>query len=133
MEKKLTPQFWKEYFKYYDYLNYLPTYQELLDKILKELDPKEGEIILDAGVGTGNLAVLIKEKGSKAIDRYSHLLFSDEIEDFFVHFLKRKIFFINNKDVITFHNIWLYNLDIKAKSILHYKKMSNLIYFLSLV
>lgn len=63
----LTSKFWDKYFKTYDVLNYLIPYQELLQILLVELNPQKDELILDAGVGTGNLAILIKEKGSKVI------------------------------------------------------------------
>ncbi|MCS7201027.1 MAG: methyltransferase domain-containing protein [Patescibacteria group bacterium] len=67
MTKGLTPNFWRKYFKYYDVLNYLESYKELLDEILNQLNPREGELILDAGVGTGNLAILIERSGAKVI------------------------------------------------------------------
>lgn len=65
--KELNSGFWDKYFKIYDVLNYFIPYKELLNQLLEELDPQTNEIILDAGVGTGNLAILIKEKGSRVI------------------------------------------------------------------
>jgi ubiquinone/menaquinone biosynthesis C-methylase UbiE len=41
----------------YDVLNLCIPYQELLEELLAALDPKPGEKILDAGGGTGNLAL----------------------------------------------------------------------------
>lgn len=67
LDGQLPPKFWKKYFNYYDCLNYLESYKDLLNDILLELNPKEEEIILDAGVGTGNLAILIKKTGAKVI------------------------------------------------------------------
>jgi len=43
-------------------LNLFIPYQELLEAICRELDIKEGEKILEAGCGTGNLALKIKER-----------------------------------------------------------------------
>ncbi|MFA5248922.1 MAG: methyltransferase domain-containing protein [Candidatus Paceibacterota bacterium] len=60
----LDSKFWAKYFKVYDVLNSLITYQELLDAICDELDIKKGEKILEAGCGTGNLALKMKERGA---------------------------------------------------------------------
>lgn len=65
MSKKLDHKFWAKYFKVYDVLNMVIPYQELLNTILKELDVKKGDVILDAGCGTGNLGVKLKAKGAK--------------------------------------------------------------------
>jgi len=59
----LTSSFWTKYFKVYDILNIFPPYQELLDTICERLRVKRGEKILDAGCGTGNLAMKIQERG----------------------------------------------------------------------
>lgn len=64
---RLDTKFWDKYFKTYDVLNYLIPYKRLLQELLEELNPQPNELILDAGVGTGNLAILIKEKGSKVV------------------------------------------------------------------
>lgn len=63
----LDSNFWKNYFKVYDALNLLIPYQELLETICQELEIKPGEKILEAGCGTGNLALKIKEGGAKVI------------------------------------------------------------------
>lgn len=63
----LDSKFWARYFKVYDTLNLLIPYQELLETICNELDIKSGEKILEAGCGTGNLAIKIKEKGGDVI------------------------------------------------------------------
>jgi len=55
--------FWHKYFKVYDVLNLAIPYQELLGSVCDELDIKKGERILEAGSGTGNLALRIKERG----------------------------------------------------------------------
>jgi ubiquinone/menaquinone biosynthesis C-methylase UbiE len=59
--------FWKKYFKVYDVLNLAIPYQELIYDICNELDIKPNDLILDAGCGTGNLAVKIHEKGANVI------------------------------------------------------------------
>ena len=63
----LNSKFWARYFKVYDVLNLLIPYQELLETICDELDIKPGEKILEAGCGTGNLALKIKERGAEVI------------------------------------------------------------------
>jgi ubiquinone/menaquinone biosynthesis C-methylase UbiE len=63
----LDSKFWKKYFEVYDVLNLLIPYQELLETICDELDIKPGEKILEAGCGTGNLALKIKERGAEVI------------------------------------------------------------------
>ena len=63
----LDSNFWANYFKVYDVLNLLIPYQELLETICDELEIKPGEKILEAGCGTGNLALKIKERGAKVV------------------------------------------------------------------
>lgn len=63
----LNGNFWKKYFEVYDILNELIPYKELLQTIVEKLDIKNGEIILDAGAGTGNLAVKIEGVGGRVI------------------------------------------------------------------
>ena len=63
----LDSKFWARYFKVYDVLNSLIPYQELLETICDELEIKPGEKILEAGCGTGNLAIKIKERGGDVI------------------------------------------------------------------
>jgi len=65
--KKLDSNFWKKYFKVYDLLNRVIPYSQLMDEVIKELNIKEGDLILDAGSGTGNLAVKLKGLGAKVI------------------------------------------------------------------
>ena len=66
-ENMLNSKFWANYFKVYDVLNLLIPYQELLETICQELEIKPGEKILEAGCGTGNLALKIKERGAKVV------------------------------------------------------------------
>lgn len=59
--------FWKEYFKVYDMLNELIPYKELLEKIAERLEITSSDLVLDAGSGTGNLAVLLERKGARVV------------------------------------------------------------------
>ncbi|XKT75006.1 MAG: class I SAM-dependent methyltransferase [Patescibacteria group bacterium UBA2103] len=52
----LSDKFWNKYFEVYDVLNELYPYQHLTGALVKVLDPKEGEKVLDAGSGTGNVS-----------------------------------------------------------------------------
>lgn len=63
----LDNSFWGRYFGVYDVLNMVMPYQELLKEICKEAGAKEGEFVLDAGVGTGNLALLLEEQGAEVV------------------------------------------------------------------
>ncbi|MEW5907684.1 MAG: class I SAM-dependent methyltransferase [Patescibacteria group bacterium] len=64
----LADKFWSEYFKVYDVLNLVIPYQELLQEILKQTEIKKGDLVLDAGGGTGNLALLFEKEGAKVIN-----------------------------------------------------------------
>lgn len=55
----LSELFWEKYFRTYDILNRAIPYQELIRDIIKFLSPREGEVIFDAGSGTGNIALAI--------------------------------------------------------------------------
>ncbi len=46
---------WSKYARCYDALNVLKPYQDLQKTVIKNLNLKQGDIILDAGCGTGNL------------------------------------------------------------------------------
>lgn len=63
----LNAQFWKKYFEVYDVLNELIPYQELLETIVGKLDVQPSDLILDAGSGTGNLAVAIEKKSGRVV------------------------------------------------------------------
>jgi len=60
-------EFWAKYFTVYDVLNAVPTYRELLDSICRELAPQPGTLVLDAGSGTGNLALRLKGLGCQVV------------------------------------------------------------------
>ena len=60
-------KFWHDYFKVYDILNVVIPYRELLGTVCDELGIKRGEKILEAGSGTGNLALEIKRRGGDVV------------------------------------------------------------------
>jgi ubiquinone/menaquinone biosynthesis C-methylase UbiE len=63
----LSSIFWKKYFSTYDVLNQLIPYNELLDTLVDLLEIKPNDLVLDAGAGTGNLSLKIKEKGAVVV------------------------------------------------------------------
>ena len=60
-------EFWRGYFRVYDALNLLPTYRRLLGDMCAEVGTEQGELVLDAGSGTGNLALRISEAGGVVV------------------------------------------------------------------
>lgn len=63
----LDSKFWNKYFKVYDILNKVIPYRELLAEVVKETRVRKGDLILDAGSGTGNLALLLKKQGGQVV------------------------------------------------------------------
>ena len=61
-----TQQDWEHYARCYDRLNELTPYQAMLEEVARALRAQEGEHILDAACGTGNLTTRL-EQGSGAI------------------------------------------------------------------
>jgi ubiquinone/menaquinone biosynthesis C-methylase UbiE len=59
--------FWEKYFRTYDVLNEAIPYQKLMEDLIRACDAKRGDLILDAGSGTGNLYIRLKEYGSKPV------------------------------------------------------------------
>jgi ubiquinone/menaquinone biosynthesis C-methylase UbiE len=59
--------FWEKYFQTYDILNEAIPYQQLMDDLIGALQAHKGNLILDAGSGTGNLCIKLKKFGSKPI------------------------------------------------------------------
>ncbi len=59
--------FWKKYFSTYDILNKLIPYQNLLNDLIEYLEIRKGDIVLDAGAGTGNLSILLKKIGANVL------------------------------------------------------------------
>jgi ubiquinone/menaquinone biosynthesis C-methylase UbiE len=64
MDNKL---FWEKYFRTYDVLNEAIPYQKLMEDLIRACDVKKDDLIFDAGSGTGNLCIRLKEYGSKPI------------------------------------------------------------------
>jgi len=63
----LSDTFWNEYFRLYDILNKVYPYQDLMKSVMAEMDLRQGKTVLDAGAGTGNLAVLIVQTGAEVV------------------------------------------------------------------
>jgi len=67
MNKKMVQEsekdFWRKYIKVYDQLNRAYPYKDLINNIIDELDVHSGDDILDAGGGTGNVALQIIKRG----------------------------------------------------------------------
>lgn len=55
--------FWKIYGVFYDTVAHLIPYKKMLEKVILRLDCKDGDLVLDAGCGTGNLEVLLQNTG----------------------------------------------------------------------
>jgi ubiquinone/menaquinone biosynthesis C-methylase UbiE len=64
MDDKL---FWEKYFLTYDILNEAIPYQKLMGDLIEALKVDKGNLIFDAGSGTGNLCIRLKECGSRPI------------------------------------------------------------------
>ncbi len=64
-EHKADTAFWNEYFRSYDILNIVHAYRDLLSSVMLEMNLQSGMKVLDAGAGTGNLAVLIAKTGAE--------------------------------------------------------------------
>jgi ubiquinone/menaquinone biosynthesis C-methylase UbiE len=64
MEDKL---FWENYFRTYDVLNEAIPYQKLMEDLIRACEAKKDDLIFDAGSGTGNLCIRLKECGSKPV------------------------------------------------------------------
>lgn len=58
-------RFWQKYFAFYDTLNASIPYQRMLERAVELLDVRKGHRVLDAGTGTGNVAVLLAAKGAR--------------------------------------------------------------------
>ena len=69
-------KFWGKAATVYDSLYSFFPYQKLLLDICRELKIKKGDLILDAGCGTGNLSLMMKNKGAAVIgiDNSSEML-----------------------------------------------------------
>jgi ubiquinone/menaquinone biosynthesis C-methylase UbiE len=59
--------FWELYFTVYDTLNLSPLYRRLVMRHVELLQPTSGDVILDAGAGTGNVTRLLAVPGARVI------------------------------------------------------------------
>lgn len=59
----ITNRFWTEYFRYYDVLLRVLPYRALHARLGQCLDLKPGSLVLDAGAGTGNTALILRNRG----------------------------------------------------------------------
>jgi len=77
------PDFWRRYFRVYDVLNLLPSYRQLMSDLCQELGARQGDLVLDAGSGTGNLAVRIGEVSARvvALDYCPEALYRHRVKD----------------------------------------------------
>ncbi|HEX8475523.1 MAG TPA: methyltransferase domain-containing protein [Pyrinomonadaceae bacterium] len=67
-EKKRSAQgFWKRYFSFYDTLNEALPYRRMIERHAELLAPRRGELVLDAGTGTGNVAVELLKSGAHVV------------------------------------------------------------------
>ncbi len=74
INKKLTSQdknsegntFWRLYAIVYDFLRYVPIYQQMVTDVEKASNMKDTDTVLDAGCGTGNFIAHMITQGSKA-------------------------------------------------------------------
>ncbi|MES1241946.1 MAG: methyltransferase domain-containing protein [Acidobacteriota bacterium] len=64
-KKRKAQAFWERYFEFYDTLNQAIPYRRMIERQVELLSPLSGERILDAGTGTGNVAVELLARGSR--------------------------------------------------------------------
>jgi ubiquinone/menaquinone biosynthesis C-methylase UbiE len=64
-EKRSAQMFWQRYFNFYDTLNEAIPYRQMIQRQAELLEPSRGELILDAGTGTGNVAVALLAGGAR--------------------------------------------------------------------
>lgn len=60
-------QFWDRYLRTYDALTMVGDYRTYLDKIADRLCARPGLRILDAGSGTGNLSIRMRDRGARVV------------------------------------------------------------------
>lgn len=59
--------FWRRYFAVYDTLLESIPYRRMIDRYVELLSPRKGELVLDAGTGTGNIAVALAARGARVV------------------------------------------------------------------
>jgi len=60
-------EFWKSYLEVYDVLNKLPAYRQFVSDVCDELATSQGDLVLDAGCGTGNVSLRVSEAGGRVV------------------------------------------------------------------
>lgn len=60
-------RFWERYFFFYDTLNESPPYRRMVDRHAELLQPVIGDLVLDAGAGTGNISEVLARTGATVI------------------------------------------------------------------
>lgn len=58
---------WERYMQCYDYLNGADFYRQGIADLVQAIGPQSGMKILDAGAGTGNLTLAMKQKGAHVV------------------------------------------------------------------
>jgi len=59
--------FWNRYMSAYEAINRFDDYTLYLDEIVRRLPLREGDCVLDAGSGTGNLALRLRDTGIRTV------------------------------------------------------------------
>ena len=110
-------QFWEKYFLTYDLLNEVIPYQNLMNDLIRVLEVEKGDLIFDAGSGTGNLCILLKEYGAhptgydfskKAIK--IHLMKDQNAEVYYGDLTNKLLFPDNYFDKVVSNNV-IYTID----------------------
>lgn len=57
-------RFWERYFAFYDTLNESPPYRRMVERHAELLQPRAGDVILDAGSGTANVTQVLAVPGA---------------------------------------------------------------------
>ncbi|MGA7577369.1 MAG: class I SAM-dependent methyltransferase [Desulfobaccales bacterium] len=109
--------FWEKYFLTYDLLNEVIPYQELMNDLISVLEVEKGDLIFDAGSGTGNLSLLLKACGAKPTGYdFSekaikiHLMKDRDAEVFFGDLTNKLPFPDNYFDKVVSNNV-IYTID----------------------
>jgi len=114
-------QFWEKYFLTYDLLNEVIPYQKLMNDLIRVLEVEKGDLIFDAGSGTGNLCILLKEYGAhptgydfskKAIK--IHLMKDQNAEVYYGDLTNKLLFPDNYFDKVVSNNV-IYAIDRRVR------------------
>ncbi len=110
-------EFWEKYFLTYDLLNEVIPYQKLMNDLIRVLEVEKGDLIFDAGSGTGNLCILLKECGAKPTGYdFSekaikiHLMKDRDAEVYFGDLTNKLVFPDNYFDKVVSNNV-IYTID----------------------